>query len=129
MISSTAQSSSFYRPGLLESPDVRDRKARFDKLNAFVAARHGWITSVPGDPEIRMECLPGSVLPDQLLNLGYDVIEIGHGERILAGVIEEHFARRADGELEPITPGSTAPVAEIRTHAGIVKVTRYAFDL
>jgi hypothetical protein len=31
--------------------------------------------------------------------------------------------------LEPLTPKSTAAVAEIRTHAGICKVKRYVFDM
>jgi hypothetical protein len=37
--------------------------------------------------------------------------------------------RRADGELEPLTAGSTKPIAETRLHAGIVKVKRYDFDM
>jgi hypothetical protein len=41
----------------------------------------------------------------------------------------ERFARRADCELEPVTVGSTKTIAETRTHAGVVKVKRYAFDL
>jgi hypothetical protein len=31
--------------------------------------------------------------------------------------------------LEPLTPKSTAAVAEIRTHAGICKVKHYVFDM
>jgi hypothetical protein len=33
------------------------------------------------------------------------------------------------GELEPLTAGSTRPVAETRMHAGIVRVERYGFDM
>jgi hypothetical protein len=47
----------------------------------------------------------------------------------LPHAIVERFTRRADGELEPATAGSTKPVAETRTHAGIVKVKRFAFDM
>jgi hypothetical protein len=36
---------------------------------------------------------------------------------------------RAGGELEPLTAGSTRPVATTVTHAGIVKVKRYALGL
>jgi hypothetical protein len=68
-------------------------------------------------------------LPDDLRALGYDVREVGDGERILAHRIIERFVRRADGELEPLTEGSTKPVAEVRTHAGIVRVKRYGFDM
>jgi hypothetical protein len=41
----------------------------------------------------------------------------------------EMMVRRADGELEPLTAGSTKPIAEVRTHAGIVKTRRYSFDM
>ena len=43
--------------------------------------------------------------------------------------IVERFVRRADGKLEPVTEGSTKPIAETRTHAGIVKVRRCGFDI
>jgi hypothetical protein len=78
---------------------------------------------------VTLECLPGSSLPDDLRGLGCDVREIGETERILPTAIVERFTRRADGELEPLTEGSTKPVAETRTHAGIVKVKRLAFEL
>jgi hypothetical protein len=41
----------------------------------------------------------------------------------------ERFTRRADGELEPLIEGSSKPVAEMRTHAGITRVRRYAFEM
>ena len=37
------------------------------------------LVSVPGDPEVRMGCLPGSTLPDELRQLGYDVRDLGDG--------------------------------------------------
>jgi hypothetical protein len=64
-----------------------------------------------------------------LRKLGYDVTEIDEGERILPAAIIERFVARADGELELLTAGSTRPIAETRTHAGICKVKRYAFDM
>jgi hypothetical protein len=64
----------------------------------------------------------------QRLRFGYDVREAGEGERILAGAIER-FTWRADGELVPLTEGSTRPIAETRTHAGIVTVKRYSFTM
>jgi hypothetical protein len=60
---------------------------------------------------------------------GYDLHEIEGGERILPGAIVERFVRRADGVLEPATSESTAPIAETRTHIGICKAKRYAFDM
>jgi hypothetical protein len=84
---------------------------------------------VPGDPDVRIECLPGSTLPDELRNAGYDVGDLGDGERILAAAIVEKFVMRADGEFEPATAESTSPVASTVTHAGIVKVKRYGFNM
>jgi hypothetical protein len=48
--------------------------------------------------------------PDDVRKLGYDVTEIGEGERILATAIVERFVIRADGELEPVTEGSTKQI-------------------
>jgi hypothetical protein len=59
-----------------EKRDVADRKERFAALNAFVMKRHGWITSIPGAPEVTMECLEGASLPDELRALGYHLVEI-----------------------------------------------------
>jgi hypothetical protein len=110
-------------------PKIVEAKEKFEAINEFVAERGGWLVSVPGDPAARMECLPDSRLPDDLRGLGHDVREIGDGQRILPHQIVEQFVRRADGELEPVTEGSTKPVAEVRTHAGIVRVKRYGFDM
>ena len=74
-----------------------------------------------------LECVLGSSLPDDLRALGYDVIAAGDGERVLPHQIVQRFVRRADGELEPLTAGSTRPVAETRT--GIVRVRKFAFDM
>src|SRR5258708_3657066 len=76
-----------------------------------------------------MECLPGSTLPDELRNAGYDARDLGDGERILATTIVEQFTLTAAGEFEPLVEGSTKPVAQTRRHAGIVKVRRYAFSM
>jgi hypothetical protein len=43
--------------------------------------------------------------------------------------ITGHFVNIVRGELEPATAGSTMPIAETRTHAGMVKVRRYAFEM
>jgi len=73
--------------------------------------------------------LPGSPLPDELHQLGYDVRDLGDGERILATAITERFTTRADGEFEPLVEGSTKPIASTVTHAGIVRIKRYSFDM
>jgi hypothetical protein len=56
-----------------------------------------------------------SKLPDELRGLGYDVTEIGAGERILPTAIEQWFVTGLDGELKPLTSGSTRPVAQTVT--------------
>jgi hypothetical protein len=94
-----------------------------------VTSRHGWITSIPGDTELTMDCLPGSTLPDDLRGFGHQISEAGEGERILATAIIEQFTLTADGEFEPLVEGSTLPIAETRTHAGICRVKRYAFEM
>jgi hypothetical protein len=114
-----------YLPGR----QVTDRKQRFDAVNKFVTAGNGWVTSIRGAPEVMFECLPGSTLPAELRELGYDVREIGEGERIRPTAIVERFVRNADGTLAPLTEGSTKPVTAILHHAGITKVKRYAFTL
>ena len=101
---------------------------RVEVLNEFVRSRNGWITSVPGDVDVTIECLPGSSLPDELRAQGYDLVATGNGERIVATAIMERFCTGADGELEPLTSGSTRAVAQVVTHAGIVKVKRYCFE-
>ena len=108
---------------------VADRKARFAALNQFVTERHDWLTSIPGAIDLTMECLPGSSLPDELRKLGHDVEPAGEGKRVLSGAIVERFIAGADGEMVPLTAGSSRAVALTVTHAGICKVMRYAFDM
>jgi hypothetical protein len=117
-----------YRPGFAD-PKVDDRKQRFAKLNAFVTAGGGWIISILGAIGVLVEVLPGSSLPDELRQLGYQLEPDSEGQRILPAAIVENFARRADGALAPITAGATRAIAETRTHAGLVKVERFAFRI
>jgi hypothetical protein len=105
---------------------IEARKRQFTRL---AQSRHGWFTSLPGDKTVSFDCLPGSTLPDDLRGFGYDVRDDGKTERILHAAIVERFARRAGGELEPLTPGSTERVAPTVTHAGIVKTRRFGFIL
>ena len=83
-----------------------------------------------------------STLPDELragaeYMIGDETVRLprykltldGEGERILPHGIVQHFVVGADGELVPLTAGSSRAVALTVTHAGICKVTRYAFDM
>jgi hypothetical protein len=108
---------------------VDKRKARFAALLEIVTQRHGWLTSVPGDTVVTMECLPGSTLPAELRAAGYDVQPDGNGQRVLAHSIVEKFVAGPDGTMQPLTAGSSQPVAQTVTHAGIVRTERHAFSL
>jgi hypothetical protein len=83
---------------------------------------------LPGDVDVTIECWPGSSLPDELLARRHDLTATGNSERILVTAITERFCMGAGGELEPLTPVSTRPVASTGTHAGICRMKRYAFD-
>jgi hypothetical protein len=107
---------------------IADRKERFEALNEFVIKRNGWITSVPGAPEVMVEVLVDSGLPDALAELGYCLVPEGVGERIVPGVIVETLTRRVDGQLEPLVEGSTKPIVRIE-HSGIVRTKRFSFEM
>jgi len=108
-------------------PEVDARKTTFAELNEYVISRSGWVTSVPADVKVTVECLPDSTLPDELRARGYDVQPDGEGQRIIPGSIIEQFSLNGDGELVPWIEGK--PVAEMRTHAGICRVKRYGFSI
>ena len=98
--------------------EVKDRKELFAELNEFVRARHGWLTSIAGAINVTLECLPASRLPHELLKLGYDVREIGAGQRIVPTAITEQSAIDTDGELSPLTEASTRLVQRPCTTPG-----------
>jgi hypothetical protein len=116
----------FYKP---MTPDQRSAQEKFRELNAYVTERNGWIVSLHGDRALRIECLPFSALPEDMREMGYTVIANGEGERILASAITKKFTRTSSGALEPMTEGSTKPVASTITHAGITRVLRYSFTM
>jgi hypothetical protein len=80
-------------------------------------------------PRCAWSACPARPCRDELrAQLGYDVRELGDGERILAAAIIEQFTLTADGEFEPLTEGSTKPIAQTRRHAGI-KVKQYGLSM
>jgi hypothetical protein len=74
---------------------------------------------------MRFEALPGSPLPEQLRDAGYDVTEIGQTQRILPHASVEELVTLADGSFEPVTEGSTMPVTRRVTHAGLATAVQY----
>ncbi|WP_426418481.1 hypothetical protein [Bradyrhizobium genosp. A] len=116
--------------GTERRPVVRkDRAERFAEMVAFVASRHGWVTSTPGALDITIDCLPGSTLPDELAKAGHKIEEIGRSERIIPGVIVENFTTGVDGELVPLPEGSAEPVVMTVRHTGIVVVRQFSFPI
>jgi hypothetical protein len=79
----------------------------------FITKRNGFIVSEPGRSEVRIKCLPGSALPAIYEVSGKPQSEDG-GESVLAGAIVEKFVTGNNGEPEPLTAGSTRPVAQVR---------------
>lgn len=110
-------------------PPVKDRKAKFAEVLAFVNQRGGWVTSIPGDFEVTVECTKTSTLPDELAAAGWRLTDAGEGERLIPGHIEERFTLGTDGTLVPMTEGSTRAVALVQRHTGIVPVRRYSFPI
>jgi hypothetical protein len=75
------------------------------------------------------ECLPESTIPDELIGAGHDLREEGEGQRILAHAVTQRLTLSSCGIFEEMTEGSTQPIAETRTHAGLCKVLRFTFLL
>jgi hypothetical protein len=109
------------------NPEIDARKQRFEGLCEFIQARGGWMTSIPGDREMRFEALPGSPLPDQLAALGYIVEWTGETQRILPYAVAQKFETSSSGALVAATEGSTKPTSVVVTNAGIATVEQ--FDL
>jgi hypothetical protein len=109
------------------SPEIDERKRRFNDIATFISQRGGWTTSVPGSHEVTFDALVGSALPAQLTALGYDVMKTGTSQRILAHAVAQRFEVSSSGALVSPTEGSTKPTSVIVTNAGIAVVEQ--FDL
>jgi hypothetical protein len=113
----------------LKAEVTPNRKELFAALNEFVTKRGAFLTSIPGEKEVRMECVPDSTVPDELRKLGYTVEPDGEGERILPHAITTQVVSGVDGVLTPLTEGSSGrPVISIM-HAGICRVLKFTFTL
>jgi hypothetical protein len=106
-------------------PKIVEAKEKFAAILAHVVERGGWLVSVPGDPEMRLQVLPGSALPDQLRKLGYIVVPTGTTSRILPHAVRQAMTMSSSGALIAATEGSTKPVALHVTNAGIATVEQY----
>lgn len=84
------------------------RRRLWEALSEFVSSNGGWVTSLPGVKDLRIECRQGSDLPIKLRAAGYSVRAAGAGTRI--GTITETIPDRRTGD--PI----------IKHHGGIFPV-------
>jgi hypothetical protein len=99
----------------------RDRREAWDTLNAYVHSKGAWIVSLPGDNrDVVMEVLENSELPADLIRRGYELepADPPSGERILPTARTEHI----------LIENSTKSTIVV-THAGVVRVLRYVFQL
>jgi hypothetical protein len=98
-------------------------KEKFAAINTYVAEHGGgWLVSVPGDPEMRLQVLPGSVLLDQLAALGYIVEKTGETQRTSRTRVAPKFEVSSSGALAWPTEGSTKPTSVVVTNAWITTV-------
>jgi hypothetical protein len=111
--------------------EISSRKDLFDEINAYIVAHGGFVVSIPGAADVTFEVLEDSLLPWNLIELGYSVVAADppEGQRLLATPITERLTLTSSGAFQPLTDGSTEAVVEIRTHVGIVRVMRYRFTI
>jgi hypothetical protein len=60
-----------------DTEEKRKQGERWAALNEYVRRNGGAVVSVPGNKTLRIECLPGSALPQRLRELGYITVERG----------------------------------------------------
>jgi hypothetical protein len=110
--------------------EIETRKTKFEKLNRAVTALGGWITSVPGNPEIVVEMLPNSPLEGRLRDAGYSLrpADPAQSERIIPGSVVERLEPSSSGVLIAASENSTKPIIT-RSHSGICRVRRYRFTI
>jgi hypothetical protein len=67
-------------------------KKRRDLVEAFSATIHragAWLTSAPGQQNLRFECLTDSTLPGLLTDAGHILNYLGQGERLVPAATSE----------------------------------------
>jgi hypothetical protein len=99
------------KPDRPRAAEVEQRRLLWESLRDFIHAAGGWVTSLPGLRELRIECPCGSsFLPVKLADLGYSVRAAGSGTRLTP-----------TGTVETITKHSSGEPRIVR-HPGIVSV-------
>jgi hypothetical protein len=81
-------------PPAAPTKEISEKRQRLrDALTTFIQGAGGWVTSVPGAKNLRVEIRQGSSLPAKLIELGYHPRLCGAGTR-LGGVTETTNDRR-----------------------------------
>ncbi|WP_316234241.1 hypothetical protein [Bradyrhizobium sp. SZCCHNR1098] len=114
-----------YNPRTYGDPDEPDRRAKalqsrkekFAALNRFVTKAGGWVTSIPGDYLVTIECTEGSSLPEKLQDLGYRLREVDRRERMISNATTEEIVDLCHNKTRTLS------------HAGLVPVIVYSFEL
>ena len=73
------------RPRSERTDPLKARTELSEALTKFVQQNGGWVTSVPGAKNMRIETPQNSALPTKLLEIGYSIRSAGIGTRISAG--------------------------------------------
>jgi hypothetical protein len=99
------------KPDRPRAAEVEQRRLLWEALRDFIHAAGGWVVSLPGLREVRIECPCGSSLPVKLADLGYSVRAAGSGTRITP-----------TGTVENVIEHNRTEKPIIHRHPGIVSV-------
>jgi hypothetical protein len=105
------------KPDRPRAAEVEQRRLLWEALRDFIHAAGGWVVSLPGLREIRIEAPQGSSLPAKLIELGYSPRICGSSTRITPTGTIETITHHPIGK--PIT----------RHHPGIVPVDILEIEL
>jgi hypothetical protein len=90
---------------------LEQRRKLWEALSAFIHSNGGWVTSLPGSRDLRIEMPQGSALPSKLLELGYDPRHCGSSTRITAhGTTETITAQSSTGQPIIVQQSGFVPV-------------------
>lgn len=101
-------------------PKLEEAKRKFEAINEFVTEHGGWLVSVPGDPTMHLQALPGSTLPGELIELGYLVTRTGETQRL--------FTSNREAEMAIVTWGLLMGKTQHLDHPGVFADYLKAWD-
>jgi hypothetical protein len=90
--------------------ELASQRRLWDAMNEAVTGWGGFITSLPGLREIRIECVQGSDLPSKLKSLGYSPRQVGSSSRITGTAVTETIVNHSSGEPRIVRHPGIVPV-------------------